>query len=125
MYGELTAEGTPVAVVSWIRDQPEWIEVRQAPHGTASRISANLDAGEEAAIRLALSEQDSLLLIDESAGRLAADRLGVPNTGTLGVLLIAASAGLVDLRDSLEKLRKTNFRISQSLIEKLARLSPE
>ncbi len=125
VFDELTAEGAPAAVEAWIRDRSDWIEVREVPRGAGPRIAANLDAGEEAAIRLALIERDSLLLIDESTGRRVADSLGVPNTGTLGVLLEAASAGLVNLRVALEKLRGTNFRVSQSLFEKLARLSPE
>jgi predicted nucleic acid-binding protein len=125
VFSELTADGAPGAVSAWIRDLPEWIEVRQAPEGSIPRAIRNLDAGEEAAIRLALSEQGSVLLIDDSAGRSAADRLGVPNTGTLGVLLAAATVGLIDLRTALVRLRQTNFRVSQSLIEKFSRLSPE
>jgi predicted nucleic acid-binding protein len=125
VFNELTVAGAPPAIASWIRDRPDWIEVRSAPSGTVPPFSVDLDAGEEAAIRLALVERESLLLIDESAGRLVADKLGVPNTGTLGVLAEAAAAGLVDLRAALEKLRRTNFRVSQSLIEKLIRLSPE
>jgi predicted nucleic acid-binding protein len=125
VFSELTAEGAPASVAAWIPDHPEWIEVRHAPQGTLPEVAASLDAGEAAAIRLALIERDSLLLIDESAGRRVADKLGVPNTGTLGVLVDAAAEGLVDLRSALEKLRRTNFRVSQSLIERLTQLSPE
>ena len=78
-----------------------------------------MDAGEIAAISVALGESDSLLLIDESAGRMVASRLGVANTGTLGVLLAAAREGMLDFGEVLDKLRRTNFRISQTLIDKL------
>jgi predicted nucleic acid-binding protein len=125
VFAELTAEGAPAAVLAWIRNQPGWLEVRQAPQGTIPHAVASLDAGEVAAISAPLIERDSLLLIDESAGRSVADKLGVANTGTLGVLVEAAAEGLIDLRDALEKLRRTNFRVSESLIEKLGRLSPE
>lgn len=125
VFHELAAQGAPEAVSFWIENLPEWIEVRQVPERSIPQPILNLDAGERAAIRLALCERGSLLLIDESAGRLAADKLGVANTGTLGVLLVAAKAGAVDLGTALEALRRTNFRISQSMIEKLARLSPE
>ncbi len=47
-----------------------------------------------AAIQIALAEHDSLLLIDEAAGRFVASRLGVANTGTLGVILAGARDGL-------------------------------
>jgi predicted nucleic acid-binding protein len=121
VFGELIAEGAPVAVASWIRSQPEWIEVRRAQQKAPPPIAidGNLDAGEEAAIRLALIEPGSLLLIDESAGRAVADKLGLPNTGTLGVLLSASKTVLVDSSVSLHKLQQTNFRMSQSLIDKL------
>lgn len=119
VFHELTAEGTPQPVSSWIQDQRDWIDVRLAPQAAIIQTTANLEAGEEAAIRLALVERDCLLLIDEAAGRSVASSLGVPNVGTLGVLLEAAAQGLVDLRTALEKLKGTNFRISGTLIEKL------
>jgi predicted nucleic acid-binding protein len=117
VLGELTAEGTPLTVKSWIRARPGWIEVESAPEGTT--IDAILDAGEAAAIRLALAEPDCLLLIDESEGRSVASRLGISNTGTLGVLIEAARDGLVELRPALENLQRTNFRVSQSLIAQI------
>lgn len=97
---ELTAEGTPMAVRSWIRERPDWIEVESAPEGTA--IDVVLDEGEAAAIRLALAEPDCLLLIDEADGRAVASRLRIPNTGTLGVLIEAARVGFVELRSALD-----------------------
>ena len=122
VFHELKAEGAPAPVVAWILSQPDWVEVRSVSSSaaiTADDLGTGLDAGETAAIRLALAEAGSLLLIDESLGRSAATRLGLENTGTLGVLVDAAAAGLVDLSSSLEKLRRTNFRTKQSLIEKL------
>ncbi|MBI3210499.1 MAG: DUF3368 domain-containing protein [Candidatus Solibacter usitatus] len=122
VFAELTADGAPPQNASWIRTHPAWIEVQAVPVEVPLRFEINesdLDAGELAAIRIALADADSLLLIDETAGRAVASRLGVANTGTLGVLLAGARAGLVDLQASLHKLRATNFRISQSLIDKL------
>ena len=116
---ELTAPGAPLAVATWIQSRPDWVEVRAVPRAATLSIAANLDAGEEAAICIALAEHDCLLLIDESEGRAIASRLGIPNTGTLGVLLAAAANRLVNLQAVLEKLQKTNFRISQALIDNL------
>lgn len=119
---ELTAPGAPPPVVAWIQTRPDWIEVRLAPIGDATRTEAqelDLDPGEAAAIRLAITEQGSLLLIDEAAGRAVATRLGVANTGTLGVLLAAAKEGLIDLRVALSRLQGTNFRISRTLVDRL------
>lgn len=119
---ELTAAGAPTQVSEWIRTRPSWIEVRPAATNVRLPVQVGedqLDAGEIAAIAVALGEDDSLLLIDESAGRIVASRLGVANTGTLGVLLAGAREGMVDFGEALEKLRSTNFRISQTFIDKL------
>ena len=64
-------------------------------------------------------ETDVLLLMDEAAGRLEASRRGIPNTGTLGVLRRAAIDGFVDLREALDRLTATNFRVPRALIEEL------
>jgi predicted nucleic acid-binding protein len=122
VFNELTAVGAPPQVAAWIRSQPDWVEIRSAPFGVPLQLAANesdLDAGEPAAIQLALSEHDSLLLIDEAAGRSVASRLGLANTGTLGVVLAGARDGLTNLKATLYRLQRTNFRISQSLIDKL------
>lgn len=122
VLNELTAEGAPPKLVAWIQAQPDWIEVRPNPSFNTFQFPAtelNLDPGETAAIQLALAERDCLLLIDETSGRTVASRLGVANTGTLGVLVAAARAGWIDLPVALDSLRRTNFRVSQALIEKL------
>lgn len=38
-------------------------------------------------------------------------------TGTLGILGLAARHGLTDFRPAIERLRETNFRASEELIE--------
>jgi predicted nucleic acid-binding protein len=58
-----------------------------------------------------------LLLIDEETGRLEARRRNIRTTGTLGVLDDAAVRGLIDLTVAIERLRSTNFRAADSLLE--------
>ncbi len=48
---------------------------------------------------------------------LEARRRNIRTTGTLGVLDDAAARGLVDLRSAIERLRGTNFRAADSLLE--------
>lgn len=60
-----------------------------------------------------------MLLIDESAGRMVASRLGIANTGTFGILLAAARQRMVDFGEALTNLGRTNFRVSPALIERL------
>jgi predicted nucleic acid-binding protein len=96
VLNELTTEGAPLEVQTWIGNCPDWIEVKTAPEGTS--IDAVLDAGEDAAIRLALAEPDCLLLIDGAEGRSVASRLRIPREriaagadcrGPSGLILLA------------------------------------
>ena len=79
----------------------------------------NPRVGHPAAIALAESLGADLLLIDERAGAILAQRRGLAVTGTLGILDLASRAGLLRLRDVFERLRGTNFRYPPPLVEKL------
>ncbi len=79
----------------------------------------NLDAGEEAAIALALELKAHVLLIDERAGVKVALAQGFEVFGTLGVIDRAAAAGLINVSAVLALLTATNFRVRPHLIEDL------
>ena len=65
-----------------------------------------LDAGETAAIALALSLNADVLLIHEKRGRAAARQAGLTVAGVLGELLHARMGGLLpSLRTELQRLR--------------------
>lgn len=64
-------------------------------------------------------QSDTLLILDDRAGRREAMRFGLRCTGTIGVLRAASARGLVDLSGALEKLQATNFRISPAIIRSL------
>ncbi len=99
---------------------PRWLEILAAPVAASEDPSlAELDSGERAAIVLAESIRADLLLIDDRAGAVIAQRRGLAVTGTLGVLDLASHAGLLDLRDAFARLQKTNFRYPPSLMETL------
>ena len=114
---ELVDPAAPDAVRTWASDPPAWIDSRDAVVGDGEM--AHLDLGERAAILLAQSQPDALLLIDETAGRIEASRRGIRNTGTLGVLRAAASRDFVDLPATLARLLETNFRVSTDLVSDL------
>lgn len=78
-----------------------------------------LDAGEGAAITLALSLPADLVLMDERAGVAAARARALNVIGTIGVLDQAARAGLVDIVEAVTRLRATNFRHRPALLEEL------
>ena len=78
-----------------------------------------LGAGERAAITLALSMHADLILIDERKGTSVAITKGFTVTGTLGILRLAAQGGLIDLADTIAKLKLTNFRYRQEMLNDL------
>ena len=128
VFRELSADGAPAEVAAWVRTKPEWLAVRAEDPSKAPEISdllASIDAGEAEAIRIAAGEVDSLLLIDDAAGRAVAARLGVTNTGPLGVLVAAGQAGIIDLRTMLDRLKQTNFRVSGALLDRLLDGTPD
>ncbi len=85
-----------------------------------------LDPGERDAISLALETDARLLLIDERPGRRLAQTLGVPITGTVGMLLLAKKAGLLPtVRQSLGRLIVAGFYMDRELIAHAVRSAGE
>jgi len=86
-----------------------------------------LDAGEIAAISLAVERRAEAILIDEKAGRAAASALGLKPLGLLGVLLEAKRASLIaDLSPLLDRLEtEAKFRIGADLRERVLRAAGE
>ena len=79
-----------------------------------------LDADEASAITLAWQYRGScLLIIDEKRGRKVASALGLPITGTAGLLTDAAAAGLVDFEAVFLRLSQTGFLLSSQVVESL------
>jgi predicted nucleic acid-binding protein len=91
---------------------------------TLDRVS-NLDAGERETIVLAV-DRKSLLIIDDFAGRRAARELGVPFTGTAGVIAVAKEAGLISaVRPVLETIRANGYWLSDAVIDTASKFAGE
>lgn len=118
VLGELQRDNTPQAVKEWIAARPSWIDVRQATL-QENDAQSMLGVGEREAISLAQELQAAAIIIDEERGRKEARRLGLSVIGLLGVLRDAAERKLIELPTALERLRQTNFRISESIIQSL------
>ena len=126
---ELMHPYAPAAVSKWANSLPAWIEIQQAP-GSAHSDSAlaSLGSGEREAIALAelyRSHTEVLLLLDEEAARKQAAARQLAATGTLGVLKSAAGQGWIDLAQVFARLRQTNFRISQEMLQQLLNLNEQ
>ena len=97
-----------------------WLIIR-SPRQLAPILALpfSLQAGEIHALALALELPDSLLLVDDAQGRRAAQTLGIPYTGTLGVLLRAkAERKLSSLRSVLDLLKeRTTFWLGKDVYE--------
>jgi len=96
---------------------PEWIKIIDPVNEHYQAIlEVSVDKGEASAIALAVEYDDCLLIIDDSKARALAIQLGLNITGTLGVLVEAKIAGHIPLvKPILEKIKQTNFRLSDAL----------
>lgn len=121
---ELIAGKTPLVVRNWVASPPMWFEVRSAPRSYLDG-SDGLDEGERAAIALASLLEADLLLMDDRKGVITARRKGLRVTGTLGILDLAAKLGIVDFATSVQRLRRTNFRAPESILDQLLRSHSE
>lgn len=118
VQAELRHPTAPLLLREWAAELPTWLDVIPVDLIEDAALRT-LGTGERAAITLALSLQADLILIDERKGTSVALRKGFAVTGTLGILRLAAQRGLVDLADTLAKLKRTNFRDRQEMIDDL------
>lgn len=118
VLAELQRDETPEKVREFIKTRPAWLKVETVNLEFESEL-AKLGCGEHEAIVLAEKLQANLLIIDDRAGRTEALRRGLRTVGTIFVLQKAAQAEMLNLRETLEKLQRTNFRISEKILEEI------
>lgn len=85
-----------------------------------------MDRGEASAIAFAIEQGDCLLIIDDLKGRKYAQQLGVRITGSLGVIIDAKLSGHTQsVKSILDKIKKTDFRLTEELERKTLEKSNE
>ncbi len=92
-----------------------------------AKLRETLDWGESEALVLARELKVDQVLIDELAGREVARQMGLGLIGTLGVLLKAKKAGLIDAirPDVFRLIDDLGFFVSQKLLDLILELADE
>jgi predicted nucleic acid-binding protein len=124
VYGQIIITGT--VSQEFRRPLPDWISVQDPKTNLHQGLMSFLDEGEATSIALALEFADALLIIDESKGRRVAKELGVKITGSLGIIMAAKEKGIIQsVKPIIDKIKETNFRISDDLLNKILHLVNE
>lgn len=118
VFVELNHPKASQTVRNFIADKPKWLKVVNVNVPPNSGLE-NLDYGEREAIYLAELQKADLVVIDERKGFQEAERRNLIVVGTLFVLESAAENGLLDLKEAIEKLKKTSFRIAPKILEEI------
>jgi len=109
-----------------INNTPPWIRPISLTNPQRARVYIGLDRGEAEVLALAEERAARLVIIDELKGRRYAQRLEMPLTGTLGLLLLAKERGLVaDLAPLLVELQEAGLYLGAALIDRVLRLAGE
>lgn len=109
-------------IASAIKSKALCVWKKSIPMPTANM--GDLDEGETDCIRLALSEGagNTIILMDERAGRAMANELGIQVAGTAAVIGFAKRHGLIEsAKASFERLHSSDFRISVDVIQTVLR----
>ncbi len=118
VFTELQATKTPDKVKEWIVQRPKWLRIQKVTNVLDEQLQG-LHLGEAEAIALAEELNAAGIIIDEKEGRKIALERGLTVTGLLGVLRDASSRDLINLKEALDNLEKTAFRVSPTLVQEL------
>ena len=106
--------------------QAEWLSVEvRFDRSLTSVLQMGLGAGESEAISIAKG-LGIRIATDDKQAQVAANALGLKVIGTVGILLRAKSAGVIDqIRPMLDGLDENGFHISRSLREEALQIANE
>ena len=106
---------------------PDWIIVISVKNKSLqNNLSSKVDKGEASAIALAHEIENKYLITDDLEARKLSVKLGLSIIGTLGVLLRAKQDGhIVLVKPYIERMKQTNFRVSDDLYMAVLRKANE
>ena len=120
VLNEVEAGGTPgeLATLSY-----EYVDVEVSLKG-----DEDLDAGERTAIAVA-NERSSVLLTDDLAARKTASDMGIDVHGSIGVIALGHSRGLIDKDEAVGRMRalqrETSLFVTEAVVERGIRMLNE
>jgi predicted nucleic acid-binding protein len=108
---------TPEIAAEFGNVLPNWIELIAVKDKYKQQLlETQIDKGEASAIALALEMENPLLIIDDYKARKLAKTLQIDYTGTVGIIILAKQKGVINaIKPFLEKIKTTNFHISEEL----------
>ena len=108
-----------------LRDE-SWIRVIELENPNRTGAFATLDEGEAQVLALAEEQNASLVLIDERKARRYAERLKLPLSGTLGVLLLAKEEKIIPaIAPLLKAIQEAGLYLHDELIEQVLDMAGE
>lgn len=118
--------GNSLGVNLPILEKLDWVIVRRPASAQALPLITNLGPGETEVLMLGLEMRGAVVVLDDAPAREVAEVLGLRLTGTLGLLLDAKKAGLVNaVSPLLETLQSLKFRLAPRTLEAVLRLAGE
>jgi predicted nucleic acid-binding protein len=104
----------------------DWIIIKHIHSRRERMYLFDLDDGEAETLVLAQEQNADLVIIDEKFGRRYAGQLGVPVTGTIGILLRAKKQGIItEITPLLQELVEKQSWLSADIIKKAIELAGE
>lgn len=125
VYSEIIT--TPEVAEEFGEKLPEWIKIQSVTDKKYQKLlETQIDYGEASAIALASEIEDVLLLLDDLKARKLAHQLNFSYTGVLGVIHKAKELSIISkVKPLIKKILKTDFHISNKIIEELLKLNDE
>lgn len=134
MYGEINIPEAVYREVSAKNDEiknqldaASWVHIRTVTNTEDRRMyRAKLHSGEVEVMMLAQELEADVVLLDDNAARKTAEYLGLPVTGTLGVLIKAKQIGTLEcIMPVIHSMLANGIYLSDALVETVRKIAGE
>ena len=118
---------TPEVASEFRNGLPDWVIIQEVKdRNILTSLEVDLDRGEASAIALTYELPNAIVVLDDWGARKVAMRLHIAFTGTFGIMIKAKQNGLISsVKPIINKVKQTNFRISEDVIREILREAGE